>query len=74
VEDPAELLRELPYGLATREVALAMAAHNDEPDDAAAAEALARSGAAEGEDGRWRMGDEQQRASSRQARGIASRA
>ena len=38
----AELLRELPYGLTTREVALAMAERNDEPDDAAATEALAR--------------------------------
>jgi 2-hydroxychromene-2-carboxylate isomerase len=39
-EDPAELLRELPYGLTTREVSLAMAARNDDPDDAAATTAL----------------------------------
>jgi 2-hydroxychromene-2-carboxylate isomerase len=52
-DDPAELLRELPYGLATREVALAMAARNDEPDDEAAAEALRGAGAVAGEDGRW---------------------
>jgi 2-hydroxychromene-2-carboxylate isomerase len=52
VDDPAELLRELPYGLATREVALAMAARNDEPDDAAAAEALSSSGAIQSDDGR----------------------
>ena len=38
--EPAGLLSELPYGLTTREVALAMAARNDEPDDAAATEAL----------------------------------
>jgi 2-hydroxychromene-2-carboxylate isomerase len=51
--DPAELLAELPYGLTTREVALAMAARNDEPDDQAATEALsalAASGAAKGEE------------------------
>jgi 2-hydroxychromene-2-carboxylate isomerase len=58
VGDPAELLRELPYGLTTREVALAMAARNDEPDDAAAAEALSSSGAVErqplGDDALWR--------------------
>jgi 2-hydroxychromene-2-carboxylate isomerase len=53
VDDPAELLRELPYGLATREVALAMAARNDEPDDEAAAEALRTTGAVAGDDGRW---------------------
>jgi 2-hydroxychromene-2-carboxylate isomerase len=53
VDDPAELLRELPYGLATREVALAMAARNDEPDDEAAAEALRSTGAVAGDDGRW---------------------
>ena len=52
-DDPAELLRELPYGLATREVALALAARNDEPDDEAAAEALRGAGAVAGEDGRW---------------------
>jgi 2-hydroxychromene-2-carboxylate isomerase len=39
-EGPAELLRELPYGLTTREIALALAARNDEPDDGAATEAL----------------------------------
>ena len=38
--DPAELLRDLPYGLTTREVSLALAARNDEPDDDAAAGAL----------------------------------
>ena len=37
---PTELLEELPYGLTTREVALTMAARNNEPDDAAAADAL----------------------------------
>jgi 2-hydroxychromene-2-carboxylate isomerase len=52
-EDAAELLRALPYGLATREVALAMAAHNDEPDDEAASKALADSGAVQDESGRW---------------------
>jgi 2-hydroxychromene-2-carboxylate isomerase len=57
----AELLRELPYGLTTREVALAMAERNDEPDDAAATEALVglvASGAAQreqlGDDALWR--------------------
>ena len=60
-DDPAELLRELPYGLTTREVARAMAPRNDEPDDAAVAEvllALTESGAAEreplGDDALWR--------------------
>jgi 2-hydroxychromene-2-carboxylate isomerase len=50
--DPAELLAELPYGLTTREVALAMAARNDEPDDEtaeAALGALAASGSVQGE-------------------------
>jgi 2-hydroxychromene-2-carboxylate isomerase len=57
----AELLGELPYGLTTREVALAMAERNDEPDDAAATEALVglvASGAAQreqlGDDALWR--------------------
>jgi 2-hydroxychromene-2-carboxylate isomerase len=60
-QDPAELLGELPSGLTTREVALAMAARNDEPDDAAASDALAglvSSGAAQrealGDDALWR--------------------
>jgi 2-hydroxychromene-2-carboxylate isomerase len=60
-DDPAELLRELPYGLTTREVARAMAARNDEPDDAAVADVLhelTESGAAErqpiGDDALWR--------------------
>jgi 2-hydroxychromene-2-carboxylate isomerase len=59
--EPAELLRELPYGLTTREVALAMAERNDEPDDDAATEALVglvASGAAQreqlGDDALWR--------------------
>jgi 2-hydroxychromene-2-carboxylate isomerase len=39
-QDPEELLRAFPYGLTTREVALAMAERNDEPDDATATEAL----------------------------------
>jgi hypothetical protein len=54
-DDPAELLRELPYGLATREVALALAARNDEADDDAAAEALRQAGAVQDESGRWRL-------------------
>jgi 2-hydroxychromene-2-carboxylate isomerase len=60
-ERPEDLLRSLPYGLTTREVSLAMAARNDEPDDAAATEALAglvASGAAQreqlGDDALWR--------------------
>lgn len=60
-QDVAELLREFPYGLTTREVALALAARNDEPDDAAAIEALVElvaSGAAQreqlGSDALWR--------------------
>ena len=60
-QDPAELLTELPYGLTTREVALAMAARNDEPDDDAASDALAAlasSGAVQredlGDDALWR--------------------
>jgi 2-hydroxychromene-2-carboxylate isomerase len=64
VQDPRELLRELPYGLTTREVALAMAAHNDEPDDAAATQALreladrgAAASEAIGDDALWRPGD-----------------
>jgi 2-hydroxychromene-2-carboxylate isomerase len=59
--EPAELLRAFPYGLTTREVALAMAERNDEPDDAAAIEALVElvaSGVAEreqlGDDALWR--------------------
>jgi 2-hydroxychromene-2-carboxylate isomerase len=59
--EPAELLSEFPYGLTTREVALAMAARNDEPDDGAATEALVdlvANGAAEreqlGDDALWR--------------------
>ncbi|HEX6461243.1 MAG TPA: hypothetical protein VF032_20165 [Thermoleophilaceae bacterium] len=59
--EPAELLRAFPYGLTTREVALAMAERNDEPDDAAATEALVElvaSGVAEreqlGDDALWR--------------------
>jgi 2-hydroxychromene-2-carboxylate isomerase len=55
VDDPVELLRELPYGLATREVALAMAARNDEADDEAAADALRGAGAIQDETGRWRL-------------------
>ena len=60
-ESPAELLTELPHGLTTREVALTMAARNDEPDDVAAAEALealAAGGKVEreaiGDDALWR--------------------
>jgi 2-hydroxychromene-2-carboxylate isomerase len=60
-ETPAELLGEFPYGLTTREVALAMAARNDEPDDAAATQALVglvASGGAQreqlGDDALWR--------------------
>lgn len=59
--EPAELLRAFPYGLTTREVALAMAERNNEPDDAAATQALVElvaSGAAEreqlGDDALWR--------------------
>jgi 2-hydroxychromene-2-carboxylate isomerase len=59
--DPAEILAELPYGLTTREIALTMAASNDEPDDAAAAQALTGlvgNGAAQreqiGNDALWR--------------------
>jgi len=55
VDDPAELLRELPYGLATHEVALAMAARNDEADDEAVAAALRAAGATQDESGRWRL-------------------
>jgi 2-hydroxychromene-2-carboxylate isomerase len=60
-DDPIELLRALPYGLTTREVARAMAARNDEPADDAVGEVLATlvaSGAAErqplGDDALWR--------------------
>jgi 2-hydroxychromene-2-carboxylate isomerase len=52
-DNPAELLGELPYGLTTREIALAMAARNDEPDDDAvtsALHALATSGEVQGEE------------------------
>jgi len=63
--DPADVLRELPYGLATREVALALAAHNDEPDDEAVAEALAQSGAVQDESGRWRIGSNHAHAADR---------
>jgi 2-hydroxychromene-2-carboxylate isomerase len=59
--DPADLLNEFPYGLATREVALAMAERNDEPDDDAALAALSElvtSGVAQreqlGDDALWR--------------------
>jgi 2-hydroxychromene-2-carboxylate isomerase len=59
--DPAELLRELPYGLTTREISLAMSERNDEPDDGAAIQALQElvaGGAAErvelGDDAIWR--------------------
>jgi 2-hydroxychromene-2-carboxylate isomerase len=74
VDDPAELLRELPYGLATREVALAMAARNDEPDDAAAEEALAHAGATKGEDGRWRIGSTRAHPADRRHGGARARA
>ncbi len=60
-ETVGELLAEFPYGITTREVALAMAIRNDEPDDAAATEALVElvaSGAAQreqlGDDALWR--------------------
>jgi 2-hydroxychromene-2-carboxylate isomerase len=60
-DDPAEILAELPYGLTTREIALTMAASNNEPDDAAAAQALTGlvgNGAAQreqiGNDALWR--------------------
>ncbi len=55
--DPAELLRELPYGLTTREISLAMAARNDEPDDAAAVEALVQL-VASGDAQREQLGDD----------------
>ncbi|HEY7630691.1 MAG TPA: hypothetical protein VH817_08330 [Thermoleophilaceae bacterium] len=51
-ETVGELLAEFPYGITTREVSLALAIRNDEPDDAAATEALLElvaSGAAERE-------------------------
>jgi 2-hydroxychromene-2-carboxylate isomerase len=60
-ENVGELLQEFPYGITTREVALALAIRNDEPDDAAATEALVElvaSGAAQreqlGDDALWR--------------------
>ncbi|HEY2604371.1 MAG TPA: hypothetical protein VGI67_22630 [Thermoleophilaceae bacterium] len=60
-ESVAELLPEFPYGITTREVALAMAIRNEEPDDAAATRALVElvaSGAAQreqlGDDALWR--------------------
>jgi 2-hydroxychromene-2-carboxylate isomerase len=60
-ESVGELLAEFPYGLTTREVSLAMAIRNDDPDDAAATEALVdlvASGAASreqlGDDALWR--------------------
>jgi 2-hydroxychromene-2-carboxylate isomerase len=60
-ESVGELLAAFPYGITTREVALAMAIRNDEPDDAAATEALmdlVASGAAQreqlGDDALWR--------------------
>jgi 2-hydroxychromene-2-carboxylate isomerase len=60
-QEPEALLREFPYGLTTREVALAMAERNDEPDDATATEALVElvaRGAAQreaiGDDALWR--------------------
>jgi 2-hydroxychromene-2-carboxylate isomerase len=60
-QEPEALLRAFPYGLTTREVALAMAERNDEPDDATATEALvelvARGSAqreALGDDALWR--------------------
>jgi hypothetical protein len=74
VDDPAELLRALPYGLATREVALAMAARNDEPDDAAAAEALSNSGATQSDDGRWRIGSTHAHHADRRRSGSPARA
>ena len=60
-ETVGELLAEFPYGITTREVSLAMAIRNAEPDDAAATEALVElvaSGAAQreqlGDDALWR--------------------
>jgi 2-hydroxychromene-2-carboxylate isomerase len=60
-ETVGELLAEFPYGITTREVSLAMAIRNAEPDDAAATEALVElvaSGAAHreqlGDDALWR--------------------
>jgi 2-hydroxychromene-2-carboxylate isomerase len=60
-ESVAGLLPEFPYGLTTREVSLAMAIRNEEPDDAAATKALVdlvANGAAEreqlGDDALWR--------------------
>jgi 2-hydroxychromene-2-carboxylate isomerase len=60
-ESVGELLAEFPYGITTREVALAMAIRNAEPDDAAATKALVElvaHGAAEreqlGDDALWR--------------------
>ena len=60
-ETVGELLLEFPYGITTREVSLAMAIRNDEPDDAAATEALVKlvaSGVAQreqlGDDALWR--------------------
>jgi 2-hydroxychromene-2-carboxylate isomerase len=59
--DAAELLRELPYGLTTREISLAMSERNDEPDDDATIKSLnelVASGAVErtelGDDALWR--------------------
>jgi 2-hydroxychromene-2-carboxylate isomerase len=52
-DDPAELLADMPYGLTTREISLAMAARNDEPDDetvTAALRALATRGEVQGEE------------------------
>ena len=52
-DDPVDLLAELPYGLTTREIALALAERNDEPDDetvTAALLALASSGKVHGEE------------------------
>jgi 2-hydroxychromene-2-carboxylate isomerase len=60
-ETVGDLLAEFPYGITTREVSLAMAIRNAEPDDAAATEALVQlvaSGAAHreqlGDDALWR--------------------
>ena len=59
--DPGELLRELPYGLTTREISLAMSERNDEPDDDATIRVAERAGgqrSAErtelGDDALWR--------------------
>jgi 2-hydroxychromene-2-carboxylate isomerase len=60
-EDVGELLAQFPYGITTREVSLAMAIRNDDPDDDAATTALVElvaSGAAQreqlGDDALWR--------------------